>query len=265
MTLLDDVQIKEVVRDRYGALARSADEDQAADACCGTSCCGGDGDTDSILALYTATDTDGLPAEALAASAGCGSPTAIGTLTKGETVVDFGSGGGIDCFIAAKAVGETGRVIGIDMTEDMVKLARSNAERLGVSHVEFHLAEMESTPLEDDSIDAIISNCVINLAPDKDAVFSEAFRILKPGGRLMVSDLVKVAEIPQEEAEDTANWVTCLGGTEMKEVYLGRMRSAGFEDVKVIEDAPWREDGWQANIHSMNIFAIKPRDRSTRK
>ncbi|MCE2457140.1 MAG: arsenite methyltransferase [Dehalococcoidia bacterium] len=254
MTQLDDVQIKEVVRERYGALARDS-----ADSCCATDCCSDNGsEMDSIMTLYASDQTEGLPAEAIAASAGCGNPLAIGTLQAGETVVDFGSGGGIDCFIAAKAVGEQGRVVGIDMTEDMINLARSNARQLGLSNVEFHLSEMESTPLEGDSVDAIISNCVINLAPDKDLVFREAFRILRPGGRLMVSDLVKIEEIPQEEAEDTANWVSCLAGTEMKEVYLGRMKSAGFTDVQVTSSAPWREEGWQSNIHSMGISAVKP-------
>ena len=257
MVQLNNVQIKEVVQERYGALARQAAEDPS---CCSTDCCASDSDLDVIIPLYTSDETTGLPAEALAASAGCGNPHAIGTLQTGETVVDFGSGGGIDCFIAAKAVGESGRVIGIDMTEAMIELARANAERLNVSHVEFHLAEMENTPLEDDTVDAIISNCVINLAPDKDEVFREAFRILKSGGRLMVSDLVKVADIPQEEAEDTTNWVSCLAGTEMKDVYLGRIAAAGFTDVEVISAEQWQSDGWQSNIHSMNIKALKPSD-----
>ncbi len=252
---LDDVQIREVVRERYGDLAKRAAEEPG---CCETDCCGEGGSVDSILPLYTSTELDDLPAEALAASAGCGNPHAIGSLQPGETVVDFGSGGGIDCFIAAKAVGETGSVIGIDMTEDMIDLATANARKLGLSNVRFHLAEMERTPLEDDTADAIISNCVINLAPDKDAVFAEARRILKPGGRLMISDLVMVDEIPEEERADTANWVACLAGTEMEDVYLGRMRSAGFTDVEILSQSPWREDGWQANIHSMNIRAVKP-------
>ena len=261
MTLLDDVRIKEVVRERYGELARSSADGAA---CCATACCAtddcGDGEESltTILPLYDSAETDGLPTEALAASAGCGNPHAIGTLRPGETVVDFGSGGGIDCFIAAKAVGETGRVVGIDMTEDMIELARANARRLGVGHVEFHLSEMENTPLEDASVDAIISNCVINLAPDKDLVFREAHRILRPGGRLMVSDLVKVAEIPQEEAEDTANWVSCLAGTEMRDVYLGRIHAAGFSDIRIVSASPWADEGWRANIHSMNISAVKP-------
>ena len=256
MTQLDDIQIKEVVRERYGELARQSAS--GAD-CCATDCCSGDEtDLDSILPLYALDLTDGLPAEALAASAGCGNPHAIATLQPGETVVDFGSGGGIDCFIAAKAVGQQGRVVGIDMTEDMVDLARGNASRLGVGNVEFHLSEMENTPLEDGSVDAIISNCVINLAPDKDLVFREAYRILRPGGRLMVSDLVKIDEIPQEEAEDTANWVSCLAGTELKDVYLGRMVTAGFTDVRVVSSAAWKEEGWRSNIHSMNISAFKP-------
>ncbi len=258
MTLLDETQIKEVVRERYGALARES-ATSTADDCCATDCCGSDGEDDVVATFYDATSTDGLPAEALAASAGCGNPHAIGTLQPGETVVDFGSGGGIDCFIAAKAVGETGRVIGIDMTEDMIDLARSNASKLGLGYVEFHLAEMENTPLDNDSTDAIISNCVINLVPDKDLVFAEAFRILRPGGRLMVSDLVRVAEIPQEEAEDTDNWVSCLAGTEMKDVYLGRIRDAGFTDIQIVSDTPWKSQvDWRAGIHSMNIKAFKP-------
>ena len=258
MTLLDETQIKEVVRERYGALAREAST-ATDDDCCAADCCGPDGEADVVATFYDVTATDGLPAEALAASAGCGNPHAIGTLRPGETVVDFGSGGGIDCFIAAKAVGQTGRVIGIDMTEDMIQLARSNAAKLGLDYVEFHLAHMEDTPLEDASTDAIISNCVINLAPDKDAVFAEAFRILRPGGRLMVSDLVKIEEIPQEEAEDTANWVSCLAGTEMKEVYLGRIRDAGFTGIQIVSDTPWKsDDDWRDAIHSMNIKAFKP-------
>ena len=258
MTLLQDTEIKEVVRERYGALARES-ATATADDCCATDCCGAETDMGLLAPLYEADYTDGLPAEALAASAGCGNPNAIGTLRPGETVVDFGSGGGIDCFIAAKAVGQTGRVIGIDMTEDMIQLAKSNAAKLDLDYVEFHLAEMENTPLADASTDAIISNCVINLAPDKDAVFAEAFRILRPGGRLMVSDLVKIADIPQEEVEDTANWVSCLAGTEMKDVYLGRIRDAGFTDIEVVEDVPWKStDDWRAAIHSMNIRAFKP-------
>ena len=261
MTTLDDVQIKEVVRERYGALASRATVDSAAG--CGddaSGCCGdAAADSDSILALYTRAELDDLPNEALAASAGCGNPHAIDALSAGETVVDFGSGGGIDCFIAAKAVGESGSVVGIDMTENMVELARENAAKLGLSNVSFHLSEMERTPLPGDSADAIISNCVINLAPDKDAVFREAYRILRPGGRLMVSDLVMVDAIPDEERAKSENWVACLAGTEMEDVYLGRMRAAGFESVEVLSQAPWKPDGWQANIHSMNIKAVKPR------
>ena len=255
MTQLQDSEIRQVVRERYGTLARQAAADPG---CCDTSCCDEGSGVDSIVTLYASAETEGLPAEALAASAGCGNPHAIGTLQPGETVVDFGSGGGIDCFIAARAVGETGRVIGIDMTEDMIDLARANAERLDVRHVEFHLAQMESTLLADSTADAIISNCVINLAPDKDAVFAEAFRILKPGGRLMVSDLVMVAQIPEDEARDSDNWVACLAGAEMEDVYLGRIMSAGFVGIEVVSGAPWKEDGWQANIHSMSIKALKP-------
>ena len=244
------------MRGRYADLARKS---ASVPKGCESACCTDDGPRQDLgSALYRPEQINGLPTEALAASAGCGNPHAIETLQSGETVVDFGCGGGIDCFIAAGAVGVQGRVVGIDMTEDMVELARGNARRLGLRNVEFHLSEMEHTPLEDGTADAIISNCVINLAPDKDKVFHEAYRILRSGGRLMVSDLVKVGDIPKKEAADDANWVACLSGTEMKNVYVGLMEAAGFTDVQIISSAPWSEQGWRSNIHSVNVRAIKP-------
>ena len=255
MTRPNEARIRELVRDRYADLARrSASGSTGFENAC---CTDDDPGQELVSTLYLTEQTSGLPTEAMAASAGCGNPHAIETLRPGETVVDFGCGGGIDCFIAARAVGTRGRVVGIDMTEDMVELARGNARRLGLRNVEFHLSEMEHTPLEDGTVDAIISNCVINLAPDKDKVFREAHRILRPAGRLMVSDLVRVGDIPKEEADDDANWVACLAGTEMKEVYLRRMEDAGFEDVRVISSAPWGEQGWRSNIHSVNVRAVK--------
>ena len=240
------VEIRELVRERYAEVARGASD------CCADSCC------DTETNLYSLQEVEGLPTEAVMASAGCGNPTAIGALERGETVVDFGSGGGIDCFLAARAVGPEGNVIGVDMTPDMVDLARGNAEKLGASNVTFHLSEMENTPIADASVDVLISNCVINLSPDKDAVFREAFRILKPGGRCYISDLLLVGELPDEAKADMSNWVSCIGGAEPVEVYLGRMRAAGFGEVSVTSDTPWEGDErWGAYAHSMNILARK--------
>ena len=239
--------IREIVRERYADVARNAS------ACCTSDECG------PVTDIYSLQEIDGLPDEAVMASAGCGNPTAIGELLPGETVIDFGSGGGIDCFLASRAVGPEGRVIGVDMTQDMIDLARSNAEKLGVSNAEFHLTEMERTPLPDDTADVIISNCVINLSPDKDAVFKEAFRLLKPGGRIYISDMLLVKELPQEAKEDMKNWVSCLGGAEPKEVYLERMKDAGFKDVEVVADVPSESgNSWASYAHSMNIKAGKP-------
>ena len=244
---MTNAEVKDLVRDNYARVAQNAT------ACCSTDCC------DEPSKLYNVELIKDLPAEAVMASAGCGNPTAIGELLPGETVVDFGSGGGIDCFIAAKAVGPEGKVVGVDMTLDMIKLARSNAEKLELSNVEFHLTEMEHTPLADDSADAIISNCVINLAPDKSEVFKEAFRILKPGGRAYISDMLLVKALPDEAREDKKNWVMCLSGAEPKDVYLGKMREAGFVDVQILEDKPWEgEQSWASDVHSMNIRAYKP-------
>ena len=243
-----DSDVKELVRERYGNFAQNATE----------SCCG-DGEATTKNPLYELEQLDGLPDEALLASAGCGNPTAIGDLNAGETVVDFGSGGGIDCFIAARAVGEQGRVIGIDMTPDMIDLARKNASNLGVSNVEFHLAEMENTPLESSSVDVIISNCVINLAPDKDAVFREAYRILKPGGRMFISDMVLTAPLPAHATEDAENWVSCLSGAEPQDIYMGRMATAGLADIEIMDSKPWKgEEEWASRVHSANIKAFKP-------
>ena len=247
MAIQEHIEIREIVKGRYAEVARSAGD------CCGDSCC------ETQTNLYTLQEVEGLPTEAVMASAGCGNPTAIGALNVGETVVDFGSGGGIDCFLAARAVGPEGSVIGVDMTPDMVSLARENAIKLGATNVEFHLSEMESTPIDAESVDVIISNCVINLSPDKDAVFREAFRILKPGGRVYISDLLLVDELPEEAKADMSNWVSCIGGAEPVDVYLGRMRTAGFEQPEITADTPWEgSEQWASYAHSMNILAHKP-------
>ena len=246
MKKINDTLVKDAVRQAYGQLARQSDA--SPDKCC----------EPAPSRLYCGGETEGLPDGIIAASAGCGNPHAIGTLREGETVVDFGSGGGIDCFIAARAVGPRGRVVGIDMTADMVDLARKGANEAGLENVEFHLAEMEATPLADASVDAIITNCVINLAPDKDRVFAEAFRILRPGGRLLISDLVRTSEDPADAAGSLDDWVSCLAGTEPREVYLRRIRNAGFEPVEVMAAEPWRSERWHGTLESASIIAGKP-------
>ena len=264
MTTRTGEEIKGEVRDHYSQVANNAaaccDTDcyqdtsvaSNAEACCDTACC------DDHSTLYTIEEIRELPSEAVLASAGCGNPTALASLKAGETVVDFGSGGGIDCFLAARAVGPEGKVIGVDMTPDMVALARANAEKLELSNVEFHLTDMESTPLSGDSADVVISNCVICLAPNKDAVFQEAFRILRPGGRVFLSDMVLVQELPKDVAEDVDNWVSCLGGTELKDTYLGRLSTAGFDSIEVLSENPLENsEGWRAGVRSMIIRATK--------
>lgn len=257
MVSISNEEIRKMVRENYAKVAQNASA-----SCCDTSggsCCDSS-EGECGAPLYAPGDLEGLPGEAVTASAGCGSPTAIGTLSAGETVVDFGSGGGIDCFLAAREVGTTGRVIGIDMTPDMVALARKNAQTLGAENVEFHLAEIENTPLADGIADVIISNCVINLAPDKDAVFREAYRILKPGGRVFVSDMVLTRAITPEMASSMSGWVQCLSGAELKDVYLGRMKDAGFEAIKVISESAYAGKAeFEGKIASMNIMAYKPR------
>ncbi|MFX1377405.1 MAG: arsenite methyltransferase [Promethearchaeota archaeon] len=166
---------------------------------------------------------------------GCGNPTAHASIKEGETVLDLGSGGGLDCFIAANKVGKTGKVIGVDMTPGMLSRARENAVKGNYNNVEFRLGEIENLPVGDNSVDLIISNCVINLSPDKEQVFREAFRVLKPGGRLMVSDIVLLKELPEVIRKDAQAYASCIGGAIMKDKYLGAINNAGFKDVEIIE------------------------------
>lgn len=238
--------IKEKVREKYGALAeqhtrRAAapielveERPQAAGCCDTTSCCGGSADVENLAeALYEQKDLAGLPDTVTMASLGCGNPTAIASLKPGETVLDLGSGGGIDCFLAARAVGPTGQVIGVDMTDRMLELANANKARLGLANVEFRKGEIEDLPVDSGSVDVIISNCVINLSPDKEAVFREAFRVLKPGGRLAVSDIVTQGDMPEVLRANISGWTGCITGAIDQDEYLDKMRRAGFTNVTV--------------------------------
>jgi arsenite methyltransferase len=185
----------------------------------------------NIERLYKDTDVTDLPSTVTDVAFGCGNPTAISALKPGEVVLDLGSGGGIDCFLAAKMVGETGMVYGVDMTPEMLSLARKNQEKVGAKNVEFRLGEIEHLPIADASVDVIISNCVINLSPDKDQVFRESFRVLRPGGRLQVSDIVWTKPVPESVKNDIEAWAGCIAGALQESDYLARIRAAGFVEV----------------------------------
>jgi arsenite methyltransferase len=226
--------IKDIVQEKYGKVALRVVEGQDKGHC-GPSCCSSDpGAVDPItINLYDQRQTEGLPAEALLASLGCGNPTALARLNPGEVVLDLGSGGGIDVFLSAKRVGPTGKAYGLDMTDEMLALARENQRKAGVENVEFLKGEIEKIPLPDSSVDVIISNCVINLSADKDRVLAEAFRVLRPGGRFAVSDVVVRGEIPPEIRRHVELWVGCLAGALDESDYITRLRRAGFEDISI--------------------------------
>lgn len=210
------------------------------------------GDQQYGSALYPETDLSTLPSSVVAASAGCGNPLAIAELGAGERVLDLGSGGGIDCFLAARQVGETGEVWGLDMTPDMVALARHNAGEVGLGNVHFRLGEIEDIPFGDNSFDVIMSNCVINLSSDKERVFREAYRVLKPGGRLRVSDMVLVGELPEETRRSMEEWAGCIAGALPVEEYLGAIRAAGFVQAEAHHEAT------DASVTSAYVTATKP-------
>jgi SAM-dependent methyltransferase len=237
------VDIKEVVKEKYGEAALRVTLGRPS-SCCGTasSCCA---DGDPVTSnLYDDSQKGVLPDQAVKASLGCGNPTALAELRTGETVLDLGSGGGIDVLLSARRVGPTGKAYGLDMTDEMLALARENQRQAGIENVEFLKGEIENIPLPDNSVDVIISNCVINLSSDKDQVLREAFRVLKPGGRFAVSDVVVRGEVPQEVRQHMLLWVGCIAGALEDSAYFGKLAKAGFENIDIeptrvydIEDA----------------------------
>ena len=228
-------KIKEFVRKRYAAIA------QQKSSCCGSaSTCEGD-DLQEIISKnigYTDHELKAVP-EGANLGLGCGNPVALASLKEGETVLDLGSGAGIDCFLAADMVGKSGKIIGVDMTPEMIEKARENVRKSNYDNVEFRLGEIENLPVADNSVDALISNCVINLSPDKKRVFQEALRALKPGGRLMVSDIVLLKEIPDFIRNSIEVYTGCISGAAMKDEYIDTIRMAGFQDVKIIDESPF--------------------------
>ena len=223
--------IETAVREKYGAIAKAVG---GGNGCGAGACCGGDPITSD---LYSAAETHDLPADAVSASLGCGNPTALLTLQPGETVLDLGSGGGIDVLLSAGRVGPAGKVYGLDMTDEMLALARENQRKAGATNVEFLKGAIEAVPLPDCSVDVVISNCVINLSGDKDAVLREAFRVLKPGGRFAVSDVVVRGEVPADVRRSMELWVGCIAGALEESDYASKLRAAGFSGVEV---EPWR-------------------------
>ncbi|MFO7637927.1 MAG: arsenite methyltransferase [bacterium] len=228
---MDNKEVRRTVRNGYARVARGGGS------CCGDSaCCGApDAGKTSRAVGYTDEDLAAVPAGANL-GLGCGNPVALAALRPGDTVLDLGSGAGFDCFLAAKQVGPGGRVIGVDMTPEMVEKARDNARRAGTANVEFRLGEIEHLPVADASADAVISNCVINLSPDKPQAFREAFRALRPEGRLMVSDIVLAAPLPRQLLESAAAYVGCISGASLRDEYLGMIAEAGFREVTVVAE-----------------------------
>ncbi len=226
-------EIQQAVQEKYGAIAATVRAGSRG--CCGPKGCeGGDPITSK---LYSEAQTGELPVEAVQASLGCGNPTALAELKPGQVVLDLGSGGGIDVLLSAKRVGPTGKAYGLDMTDEMLALARENQQKAGASNVEFLKGTIESIPLPDNSVDVIISNCVINLSGDKDAVLREAFRVLKPGGRFAVSDVVVRGEVPAEVRRNMELWVGCIAGALEEKDFAAKLTAAGFEGVDI---DPWR-------------------------
>jgi SAM-dependent methyltransferase len=237
--------VRESVRERYAAAAKAASEPEldAAGCCGGEDGCGSahesltDRDGEQVFgdALYSGEDVDGVPREAVQASLGCGVPTAVADLHEGETVLDLGSGAGADVLISARRVGPTGRAIGLDMTDEMLELARANAEEAGVDNVEFRQGYLEDLPVEDSSVDVVISNCVINLSGDKPAVLREAARVLRPGGRFAVSDVIADPDMDEATRADMAAWTGCVAGALTEDEFRGALEDAGFTDVEIRE------------------------------
>lgn len=222
--------IKNKVKQYYGAIAKQVGKSQEKKCCCSSSCCDSISDTSII---YKGQNLNSLPEEAVQASLGCANPLLLADLKKGETVLDLGSGGGIDVLMASKHVGESGKVYGLDMTDEMLALANKNKERMGVTNVEFLKGYIEDIPLPDESVDVIMSNCVINLSEDKEKALTEAFRVLKPGGRLAIADIISLKDIPQEIRMHAETWCGCLGGSINADEYRNILERLGFTNIEV--------------------------------
>jgi SAM-dependent methyltransferase len=275
---MKDEEVKKEVRKGYAKIAKQESS------CCGpsapTCCTPSQAEDVSKMVGYTKKDLESLP-DGANMGLGCGNPTAIASIEEGETVLDLGSGGGVDCFLAAEKVGKGGKVIGVDMTPEMIDKARENAKMGKYENVEFRLGEIEHLPVADNSVNLIISNCVINLAPDKKKVFEEAFRVLKPGGRIMVSDIVLKKELPEFIRDSIQAYVGCITGAIMKEDYLDTIKKAGFQDIELVDEktypAEFMSNDPQAkavlkdmdislekiqevvsSISSVNVKAVKP-------
>lgn len=254
---MQDHSIRDAVRERYADIVRTTQADEQA-SCCGDDCCS----TDVASKHYDMVMLNEIPAGAVNLSLGCGDPVTIAELKTGETVLDLGSGGGIDCFLAAKQVGATGYVIGVDMTPAMLEKANANKTRMGVQNVEFRRGHIEDLPVRDNRIDVIMSNCVINLSPDKGAVFAEAFRVLKRGGRVSFSDIVTDGEFNEAQRADMDGWAACVTGAIPAEIYTRLMAEAGFTDIQVIDKTDADDLGVTRDdaprIFSARITAYKP-------
>lgn len=250
---MEEKDVKEYVKKRYGEIAQSRES------CCTTACCA-PSTTDVALRIgYSEEDLKNIP-EASSMGLGCGNPVALAGLKEGEIVVDLGAGGGIDVFLAAKKVGAKGKIIGVDMTEEMVSKARSTALQYGYENVEFRLGEIEALPINDESVDVIISNCVINLSPDKEKVFQEAYRVLKPSGRILISDIVTEGELPEEVKKSFDAWAGCVAGALEKSQYLDTIQRAGFKDIEIVSESTYDIDvskELSGKITSVQVEAYK--------
>lgn len=256
-----DVEIKEAVKQKYGEAAKRVAAG-AKNSCCGASgCCDTGIEIDPITSnLYSSSETGLLPEDAVKASLGCGNPTALAQLNPGEIVLDLGSGGGIDVLLSARRVGPTGKAYGLDMTDEMLALARANQKKSGLTNVEFLKGEIEHIPLPADSVDVIISNCVINLSADKDQVLREAFRVLKPGGRFAVSDVVVRGEVPEQIRRSLLLWAGCIAGALSDVDYAAKLKLAGFQEIEIEPTRVYSIEDARAFLTSsgMDVDAIAP-------
>lgn len=251
---MEEEKIKKFVKKRYSKIAKKDTSCSSYSPCCG------DIKEQAKNVGYSKEDFKNIPESAIM-GLGCGNPTALADLKAGETVLDLGAGGGIDVFLAANKVGPEGFVIGVDMTEDMTKKANETVKKSGYKNVEFRLGEIENLPIEDNSIDVIISNCVINLSPDKLKTYQEAYRVLKPGGRILISDLVTEGEIPQEIKKNFEAWAECVGGALEKNKYLDTIKQAGFKNISIVSQNTFHEPGLSdkltGKITSIKVKAYK--------